>query len=182
MPLVAKDVSSFARSLGRELEACDGAPGHVQLLNMLTRSAGYRNYQHFRAQAEAGARLDREPPAPEPADLVKVERIVRYFDTAGRLVRWPKKASHRLPCLWALWIRFPAGRTLSEAEVNGLLEAGHLFGDPALLRRAMVDAGLATRTADCRQYRRVERRPPAEAQAVIRRVLRRTPRALVETA
>jgi len=172
-PLVAQDLSAFARSLSRELDAHEGRPGHVQLLNMLTRSAGYRNYQHFRASCEAEERMERAPAPPEPVDHVKVERLARYFDAAGRLTRWPGKASHRLPCLWVLWSRMEAGRTHAEAEVNALLDASHLFGDPALLRRYLVDEGMVSRTTDCREYRRIERRPPAEAAALIRRLGRR---------
>ena len=61
-PFIAQDVSSLARALSRELEGVDSKPGHVQLLNMLTRSAGYKNFQHFRAQFDAQDRLEREPP------------------------------------------------------------------------------------------------------------------------
>jgi hypothetical protein len=34
----------------------------------------------------------------------------------------------------------------------------------------MVHAGLVSRTADCRDYRRIERQPPPEALALIRRL------------
>ena len=65
-PFAAQDVSALAKSLTRELEACDGKPGHVQLLNMLTRAVGYRNFQHFRAQHAAGDRLDAAPGGEPP--------------------------------------------------------------------------------------------------------------------
>ncbi|MBJ7534154.1 DUF2087 domain-containing protein [Rhodomicrobium vannielii ATCC 17100] len=169
-PYAATDISALARSLGRELETTPEKPGHVQLLNMLARGAGFRNFQHFRAQQEAEAKLERTPPAPEPVDFVRVERLARYFDAAGRFIRWPSKASHRDLCLWVMWSRWPAGLVLHEREVNDLLNANHLFGDHALLRREMVDTGLVTRTPDCREYRRVEKKPPADAVALIRHV------------
>lgn len=167
-PFVAKDVSSLARALSRELDGCDSKPGHVQLLNMLTRSAGYKNFQHFRAQFDAQDRLEREQLMPEPVDHVRVERVARHYDEAGCLMRWPAKASERMLCLWHLWSLIPAGRVLSEKQINTILNAHHRFEDHALLRRELFDNQLVTRTADGREYRRVERRPPADAVALIR--------------
>ncbi|BBK43796.1 hypothetical protein STVA_38160 [Allostella vacuolata] len=176
-PFVAPDVSALARSLHRELEACEHTPGHVQLLNMLTRSAGYRNFQHFRAQQVARDRLEREPdpPAAQPVDHLRVGRVARHFDQAGRLLRWPPKAHQRTLCLWVLWSRLPAGRVLAEAAVNAILQGHHHFGDHALLRRGLVDEGMVTRTADGREYRRLERPPPPDAVALIRHLGRRAP-------
>jgi len=167
-PFVAKDVSALARALGRELGASDSKPGHVQLLNMLSRSVGYQNFQHFRAQAEAQARLEREPPPAEPLDHVLVERLARNFDSAGRLTRWPSKTSHQHLCLWALWARIPQEQVFTEGQINELIKAAHLFGDHALLRRELINYQMVSRTQDCRDYRRIEQRPPAEAIALIR--------------
>lgn len=172
-PFVAKDVSALARSLTRELGACEGKPGHVQLLNMLTRSAGYQNFQHFRAQAEARDRLEREPPPPDPVDHLRVERAARHFDAAGRLMRWPSRVNHQELCLWALWARIETGRAYSERQIGELLKTHHLFGDHALLRRALFDYRLVSRTADGSEYRRTEQRPPPDAVALIRHLERR---------
>lgn len=109
LPFIAPDVSALAKTLGRDLASTEGRPGHVQLLNMLSRAVGYRNFQHFRAVAVAEGRLG--SPAPQP-DVI----------------------------------------------------------DYALVRRAMIDVGLIVRTLDGREYRRVERKPPGEALALIRRV------------
>ncbi|WP_370691217.1 DUF2087 domain-containing protein [Bradyrhizobium sp.] len=153
-----------------QLEGREHPPGHVELLNILARAVGYRNYQHFRAQACAAMRLSSEPAVPEPVDYRRVERIARHFDPNGRLIRWPGKASHQDECLWPLWAAFPATETFSEREVNAFLNERHLFGDHALLRRALCDANLLVRTPDCHVYRRVERRPSADAVALIRRL------------
>lgn len=171
LPFFAQDMSALARSLHGELAKRESLPGHVELLNMLARATGYRNFQHFRAQAEARDELEAPAPAapvPEPIDFVKIQRIARYFDAGGRLIRWPGKHSHREPCLWVLWSRLPAKQVLDERGISELLEGWHLFGDHALLRRELVDTGLMTRTPDGREYRRVERQPPAEALALIR--------------
>jgi hypothetical protein len=84
------------------------------------------------------------------------------------LLRWPGKFSDRQPCLWVLWSRLPPRQTFTEAEISRLLQEHHRFGDHALLRRELVDGGWMTRTADGRVYRRLERRPPPEALALIR--------------
>lgn len=181
LPFFADDVSTFARALKRELTApgqeTAAAPSHLALLNMVARAGGFRNFQHFRAQAVARERLDHPQPEPvaEAADYVAVGRIARYFDTAGRLVRWPGKHSHRILCLWVLWSRLEPRRVYGEAEINRALTAQHLFGDYALLRRDLCDEGLMTRTADGREYRRLEQGPPATARALIRHLAQRLP-------
>ena len=167
-PFATHDVAGLARALGRELAACEKQPGHVELLNMLARSAGYRNFQHFRANHAAEARLASLPAPPEPVDLKRVEHAAKHFDGAGRLTRWPAKDSRRALCLWVLWSRIPAAETFNEAQVNELLRAWHLFDDPALLRRCLFDTGRLWRTPDGRRYRRIEQRPPEEALVPIR--------------
>lgn len=179
-PFHVQDISVLARSLVRQWDGQAGAPGHVQMLNMLVRASGYRNFQHFRNRAGT-------PPRPGPADGPQrmpsgtaggggVERLLRYFDAEGRLVRWPGKFSFRRPCLWVIWAGLPARRTMSEREINRAIETWESFGDHVLLRRELVDAGLLTRRPDGSQYRRVEQPPPPDARLLIRLVfLRRRP-------
>jgi hypothetical protein len=93
--------------------------------------------------------------------------LTRYFDRESRLLRWPTKFSHQEPCLWVLWSRLPARTTLSEPQINDLLFANHHFEDPAILRRELKERGMVTRTLDGREYRRVERKPPPLAAALI---------------
>jgi hypothetical protein len=50
--------------------------------------------------------------------------------------------------------RFEAGRDYAEPEVNAIIDANHLFGDYALLRRELVDRGLLQRDKAGRRYRR----------------------------
>lgn len=180
LPFFADDVSTFARALRRELARPDQqpvstAPSHLALLNMVARAGGYRNFQHFRAQAVARERLDQlqSVPAVEPADYVAITRVARYFDAAGRLARWPGKHSHRILCLWVLWSRLETKHVYSEKQINRALEEQHLFGDYALLRRDLCDQGLMTRTPDGREYRRVEQSPPPTALALIRHLAAR---------
>ncbi len=172
LPYVVGDISALARSLKTQLDGRESMPGHLELLNMLARAAGARNFQHFRAQAKARASLG-APPPPEPADPVRVRRTARHFDATGALVRWPGKFSERQTCLWVLWSRLPARQIMGEKQVNQALNEHHRFGDYALLRRELVDGGWLVRTANGAEYRRVEREPPADALALIRHLLPR---------
>jgi len=169
-PLHVDDISALARSLSHQISGIEHPPSHLELLNMLARSAGFRNFQHFRAQAEAHAGLMSPDVPSAEVDYVEVKRLARFFDAKGRLMQWPGKLSQQTQCLWVLWSRLPARQALSEHQLNQLLQANHQFGDPALLRRELYDHGLASRTPDCREYRRKERRPPQEALALIRQV------------
>lgn len=171
VPFHADDISALARSLKGQLAARQTPPGHVELLNMLARAAGAKNFQHLRAQATAPPPAEAViPPASPPVDAAKVERLARYFDAGGRMIRWPSKMSHVEPCLWVLWSRLPAERVMAEREVGARLNEHHLYGDPALLRRALFDYGLVTRSPDGREYRRIEREPPPLARALMARV------------
>lgn len=213
LPLHAEDISVFAKSLRSQLTGCGRVPGHVELLNMLARSAGFANFQHFRAVTEASAAPQAFAPGGQPAvnvpgqgakpattgesqpdspeameavapsehasrsegreanrDRMLVNKLTRYFDQRGRLIRWPSKFSHTGPCLWVLWGAIPAGTEFDERAMTRLLDGLHLFGDPALLRRELFDRGMLHRTTDCRCYRRIEKAPPALALELMRRL------------
>ena len=169
LPFHSDDISALARSLRGQLADCESQPSHLELLNMLARANGYRNFQHYRAQLAACDQPDSRPPAqePEPVDLVRVKRLLRIFDPEGKLARWPSKRSQQELCLWVIWSKLPARQVLTEKEVNLLLNDNHLFGDHALLRRWLCDYGMMSRTRDGREYRRVEKCPPAEARELI---------------
>ena len=163
LALTIADLSAFAKSLREQLNTLDEKPSHVDMLNMLSRSAGFRNYQHLKAVTEGAPKAD-------PVDLTLVEKVSRHFDADGVLMRWPSKNSLQPLCLWALWARMEPGRDYTDRENTDLLNAWASFGDHALLRRAMVDMGYVTRTADGRIYRRIEQKPPAELSALLKRI------------
>ena len=166
----APDLSALAKNLKRELEARADLPGHVELLNMLTRAVGFRNYQHFKASRAAEDRLahpvvvDAEP----AVDFRRVELTARCFAGTDILVRWPGKLNQQQLALWVLWSFLSAGEDMPEKAVNAVLMRHNGFGDHVLIRRELVNMGLLTRTRDCRLYRRVEKRPPPEARELIR--------------
>lgn len=155
------------------------APGHLALMNMLARSAGHRNYQTLRAKP---LRIDATPVAndvainpivlPRGSGLPRAcQRALGQFDTAGRLIRWPSNYSVQQLALFGLWIRLPAKRDLTEAEVNGYLNQFHHFGDAATLRRELVNARLLWRTKDGRIYRKLVNSTTVEASQFIKALI-----------
>lgn len=165
LPLHAEDISAFARSLGSQLAARGDSPSHLELLNMLARSGGFKNFQHLRALAKP-VRLESAAPV-VVVSAERLKRLARLFDGEGRLVRWPSKRGMEASCLWVVWSRVPARQDMSEQELREHLAGAHLFGDHALLRRGLCDLGLMTRTPDGRVYRRVEAKPSAEGAALL---------------
>lgn len=167
IPLMAEDITHFARALARQMDKQTETPSHLSMMNIVSRAAGFQNYQHLRAAHQAGVRLAGAE-IPESVDFKLVEKTLNLFDSAGRLIQWPKRRSVQELSLWALWARLPSAILMQEPEVNALLLKEHLFEDTAMLRRSWVGLGLVTRNRDGSDYQRCELRPPAEARALIR--------------
>jgi hypothetical protein len=180
VPLHAPDISAFAKSLKSQLDArsADAKPGpsHLEWLNILARAAGHRNFQAFKAA----------PSAPETkpalvatsADLSTLSQLVRktlmQFDAVGRLVRLPNKFSVQQMAMWAMWTHFVVRRKYTEKEVNQILNAHHTFGDPATLRRELVNMKLLGRKSDCSQYWKEAQRPNDEVQGFLKALRQNT--------
>jgi hypothetical protein len=158
VPYAAADISTLAKTLKGALDERHVAgrppPSHVELLNLLARAAGVRNFQAFKAGAARIAQPAVDPPS-EPAELTPAARkALLQYDDAGRLVRLP-------------WTRFAPRRDYTEKEVNALLNAQHTFGDPATLRRELVNMKLLGREADCSRYWKEPRRPDPATRAFL---------------
>lgn len=166
------DMSALARSLREQLTALGEIPSHVQLLNMLAKANGFRNFQHLKAEADTAPLAAMPAPTPPPPliDEARVARVAGHFGADGTLLRWPSKTNHQELCVWVLWARYPARDIMDERGISAWLNQHHVFGDAALLRRTMVTMGLVTRTQDGREYRRVEQKPPAELVALLARM------------
>ncbi|CAD7046873.1 hypothetical protein REJC140_04149 [Pseudorhizobium endolithicum] len=170
-PMEVADISAFARALREQIGRLDHKPSHVEMLNLLSRAGGYRNFQHFRSTLKTAETLQEwrlEDDAPPAADEARVKRTLRVFDAEGRILRWPGKRSQQELCLWFLWSKIPAGQHFSEREMGVFLNTLHLFQDPALLRRDLVDLSLMRRNRDGSDYHRVEREPPPELGLLLR--------------
>lgn len=162
------DISSAARSMRQQLLKLKRTPSHLELLNILARSAGFRNFQHFRSNRDGpfpGPGLSVETPT---IDLAAVEQAARFFNDKGKLTSWPSKVSRARLCMWAIWARLPSQQDMTEKDINMRLKALNTFGDHALLRRALVDYGLFSRTASGGCYRRIEQQPPAELSPLLK--------------
>ena len=166
IPLVVDDISPFVRALARQIDEVKERPSHLSVMNMVSRAAGFRNFQHLRAAHVAGERLA-NPQAPETIDHQLVERALKQFDSAGRLRQWPSRRKTQDLCLWALWAALPARTLMAERQINTHLRLFHLFDDPAILRRMLFSLGMVTRNPDGSDYCRLEQLPPPEARALI---------------
>jgi hypothetical protein len=168
VPYVAPDITDVARTLKSALderhEAGKAPPSHVELLNLLARAIGVRNFQSLKAAP---------PPAPPvevrvAEDLSPIARkTLMQFDQAGRLVRLPNKFSVQQMAMWVLWTRFAPRRDYTEKEVNAIVNAQHTFGDPATLRRELINMKLLGRESDCSRYWKEARRPDADTRAFL---------------
>jgi len=166
IPLVVEDLSPFVRALARQISDTEKTPSHLSLMNMVSRAAGFRNFQHMRSAHVAGERLATPQPV-ETLDHLLVERTLNQFDPAGRLRQWPSRRKIQDLCLWVVWAQLPARTLLTEHQINARLRELHLFDDPAILRRSLCSLGMMTRNPDGSDYCRKEQAPPAEARALI---------------
>ncbi|HRF60839.1 MAG TPA: DUF2087 domain-containing protein [Fimbriimonadaceae bacterium] len=78
--------------------------------------------------------------------------LANYRDAEGRFTMWPARRKVQIALLETLVDAFEVGRRYTEIEVNAVLNRRHTFGDPATLRRDMVDLGLLHRERDATAY------------------------------
>lgn len=170
IPFATDDLSAFARALRRALVTREpaGPPSHVEMLNLIARAAGHRNFQALRAARPAPitprAPLARAPVAPL-SDHAK--KALRLFDAEGRLAQWPSRFAVQRLAMWILWTRFEPRRVYTEKEVNDVLKRANAFGDHVTLRRELVNHRLLARKSDCSEYRRLPARPDDETRALL---------------
>ena len=182
VPLSTHDVSAFAKTLKGFLDErhAEGKapPSHVELLNLLARAAGMRNFATLKKVVQAAPLADKVQPKRmtsennEAVNLTSLSATVRkallQFDDAGRLVRLPNKLSVQQMTIWALWTQFAANRKYTEKEVNAIVNGFHTFGDQATLRRELVNMKLLGRKSDCSEYWKEPHRPSEEVQDFLR--------------
>ncbi|MDX2161538.1 MAG: coenzyme F420-0:L-glutamate ligase [bacterium] len=87
-----------------------------------------------------------------PLTPAEWEEVRPLLDAEGRVRAWSAKA--RLNDLAVAYLagKFSFGRTYTEKEVNAILNAHHLFNDPALLRRTLYEQGYLNRTPNGAEY------------------------------
>jgi hypothetical protein len=171
-PIYIADVSAFARTLGQALHQRHAdkptPPGQVELLNLIARAQGQRNWQALRQAVRAAPRAAAAPLEAEPLPLSdNARKALAQFDKQGRLMRWPVKYSVQKLVMWVLWTRFDAKRSYTEAEVNAILKAANLFFDHVTLRRELINHKLMSRQSDCTDYRKLPARPDEDTRALL---------------
>lgn len=83
-----------------------------------------------------------------------IKEIRSFLDHEGKLTGFPAKRKKKLLAVYYLFEQIPEGRIYTEKEFNVLLNSLHTFGDPATIRREMVDYGLVTRGIGGTDYQR----------------------------
>ena len=194
IPFAVADISALAKSLRAAFESVDAAPTQVQMLNWLAKAAGHQNYQSLRAQASSepvtrhsSAIVDTAHEIAERGRATTIKasksesdetlsnhaaKALTQFDCDGKLTRWPYKFAVQRVAMWGLWIRFDSKRRYTEKEVNSVLNAWHLYGDHATLRRELINMDLLARKPDCSVYWKMAHQPGDEIQAFLRALRR----------
>ena len=172
VPYAAADITTVARTIKTALDERHDAgrkpPSHVEILNLLARAAGSRNFQALKAASDNTPPKAIVAPPPIASELsANGRKALIQFDESGRLVRLPNKFTVQQMVMWVLWTRFAPRRHYTEREVNTILNAQHTFGDPATLRRELVNMRLLGRESDCSRYWKEARRPDADMRAFL---------------
>ena len=82
-----------------------------------------------------------------------------FLNEQGQLMALPSKNKKKLLAIWYLAERIPAGRTFTEAEINGVIDDQTTFRDHATLRRELYNHHLLDRTNDGKTYWKEETEP-----------------------
>ncbi|MFN8529516.1 MAG: coenzyme F420-0:L-glutamate ligase [Anaerolineae bacterium] len=82
----------------------------------------------------------------------QIEELRPMLNEQGQVTRWPSKPRQQKLVIAYLAETFEFGRDYTEREVNTALNAHHLFGDPALLRRELYEQGYLNREPNGSRY------------------------------
>lgn len=175
MPFMAADISALAKSLRKQLMACEQFPTHVEMLNLLARANGYQNFQQLKAEQDNSTLPVAEPDSfavtaaqasQSQLDVAIPAKLRPFMDEAYVLRQWPTRFALQQQSLWFFWCRFRYGVEYTEAEVNALLKPFIGFGDHPLIRRELVNKSLLGRTMDGGRYWRQSAIPPQGFEAL----------------
>jgi len=75
-----------------------------------------------------------------------------FIDAEGKIKSWPGKQSKQFLLLEILAEKFELGRSYTAQEINEVLNGCHTFGDPALLRRELINQKHLQRSPDGKSY------------------------------
>jgi hypothetical protein len=165
-PFYSPDVSALAKALSdlqqTRAETKSSPPTHLEMLNLLAKATGARNFQAWRAHAESATPVQAVPT--EQPISPQIEKALRVFDEQARMTRWPVARPIQRMCTWYMWSKFEKRRSYGEREVNALLTPWTTFQAHVTMRRELINDGLVTREIDGSNYQRVDCVPPPEAR------------------
>jgi hypothetical protein len=85
-----------------------------------------------------------------------MKSIENFIDDEGKIKIWPTKHAVKFEVLKYLADKFENKHFYSEKEVNKIIDEWHTFNDYFLLRRALIESGLMSRTRNGAKYWRNE--------------------------
>ena len=79
-------------------------------------------------------------------ERLTIQRELKAFlDDEGRVTALPAKHKRQLMAYYWIATALPEGCVWNERELNGVLNGLYTFGDPAVIRRTLVDFGVLER-------------------------------------
>lgn len=145
------DLSQFTKNLSKQWP--EEKPTHLSLMNLLAKSAGYKNFQHLKA-SDSG---------PEAQQLSASEkRWGRLVSHMGTITRWPTKRKDQLAILWRTYHSLPEFEQWTQQQLDGWIKNRIEFGDHVLMRREFIELGMVARTNDGRKYWKLKQEIPEE--------------------
>jgi len=147
--LFIDDLSQYSKTLSKLWPA--DKPSHLELLNLLAKSAGFKNYQHLK---DGHTETASKPLGPH------VKRWLRLFNSDQQALRWPSKQQDRLAIVWTIAHRLPTFSGWTEKEVNNAIMPLIQFQDHVAIRRELIELGILGRTNDGRKYWRASFEAP----------------------
>jgi hypothetical protein len=171
-PFYSPDVSALAKSLcdlqQTRAETKSSPPTHLEMLNLLAKATGARNFQAWRAHTATAAPAPVQAGPAEQPISPQIEKALRVFDEQARMTRWPVARPIQRLCTWYMWSKFEKRRSYGEREVNALLSPWTTFQAHVTMRRELINDGLVTREIDGSNYQRVDCAPPPEARQFLK--------------
>lgn len=168
IPFACPDISRLAKSIKKEIDKSEKKPSHVEILNILARESGFRNFQQMRAQAEPTQSAKDKSFKETGIGLQNLQKLKRYLDDKARVKTLPSKQSLQIMIVYYIWAFIAADTKYTEIGLNHLLNRFHTFGDAALLRRFMFELGLVSRSNNCQDYEKLLPEVPTEYKDIVK--------------
>lgn len=149
------DVSGFAKAIKKEIDQKSGNLSHVEILNIIARTSGHKNFQQLRQNS-----ITPQENIDFNEDIEKAQKnlnkLKRYLNENFQVKTLPSKLSQQELIIYYIWEFIDENKVFSEIELNKYLNRFHTFGDSALLRRYMFEYGLLSRSKDCLDYKKLK--------------------------